>query len=182
METWYKVIKDENYCKSFLEIFCDLHDYRITNINYDFAQNRIDVYFEYDSREEGAILRFINPLSLNINTDVDYETDWLSGCTVRILKNGSFLWYACDEEIADEELSKFKVHWIKAEQIRFAYVNKNHEIEELPRDMLDCIWNELDWKTGKYKKISKHFGVYKVEEKTDCEDGFRSSCDKIKSS
>lgn len=115
MGKWFNVIKDKEYLKEFIEIFCAFHDYRITKIIFDAAQNQVDVILEYDTPNVAKVLlRFIGISAMHINTDIDYEVDWLSGTEFLLTDSYNLLWYT-EEGCSVEEVRKDKyLTWIES--------------------------------------------------------------------
>ena len=102
-EQWYKIIKDEEYCSDILGIFCELHDYMITKIIFQYQDSTATVYLRYDTDDEGVVLKFINVTRINICPKDDDDL-WLVGATIQLTKEGNFLWYTDDEKRDDDEL------------------------------------------------------------------------------
>lgn len=83
-EQWYRIIKDEEYCSDILDIFCELHDYMITKIIFQYQDSTATVYLRYDTDDEGVVLKFINVTRINIcpkdDDDELYQSrglDWI---------------------------------------------------------------------------------------------------------
>lgn len=162
MEKWYEIKKNSEYVETILEMFCDLHDYRITNINYDLAKNTIDVHFEYDTHDEGVIFKFINVKKLNINTDKDYEFNWLTGAQLYLNEDDNLVWWDNDDYNYEKILNNPYITWIEAEYLHFTFVNKDGKIIELPEDRINPVFSTLNFETYKYESKQKHFEVYEV--------------------
>lgn len=155
-EQWYKIIKDEEYCSDILDIFCELHDYMITKIIYQYQDSTATVYLRYDTDDEGVVLKFINGPK-------DDDDLWLVGATIQLTKEGNFLWYIDDEKWDDDELYQSRgLDWIEAEEIQFAWLDKDNNIIPLSNEKLNSIWSTYNYNTGKYEEIQKNFKVFEV--------------------
>ena len=160
---WYKVIKDEEYFKEFLGIFSEFHDYRITHIEYDFEKNHLMLYLRYDSDEEGAVLKFVNVKDMHICPCDDYEVSWLFGSGLKMSPSYSLCWYNVDDEDNIDEIKKDKnLTWIESEQIIFAWLDKDNQVAPLTDEQLNPVWKILNYETGKYESVQKHFRVFEV--------------------
>ena len=165
MDKWYKIIPDVKYCSEILELFCDLHDYIIENIKYDYNANTIEVFFEYDTHREGVILRFKGIDEFHIIAP-DRDAPHLSGAKIIVTTDNHFLWYNDDSELSKDEIKKTQwLTWIQAIDIHFAFVNIiNGEkiIEALSEEQINPIWHVLNYDTMQYQDIQKHFTVYEL--------------------
>ena len=162
-ETWYKILKDEKYCSEVLDIFCALHDYMITDINYEYQNKTLKIYFRYDSDDEGAVLKFLGVKRLNIFA-AD-ESQWVMGTKVRPTTDNTLLWCDIEDDLSAEELVKgTDYNWVEADEIHFAWLDKNNEIIPLTEGRLNPVWRILNYETGKYEDVRRHFEVYEVGE------------------
>ena len=160
---WYKVIKDEEYFKEFLGIFSEFHDYRITHIEYDSEKNHLMLYLRYDTDEEGVVLKFINVKDMHICPCDDYEISWLSGSALKMTSSYSLFWYNVDDEDNIDEIKKDKnLTWIESEQIIFAWLDKDNRVAPLTDEQLNPVWKILNYETGKYDSVQKHFRVFEA--------------------
>lgn len=161
-EQWYRIIKDEEYCSDILDIFCELHDYMITKIIFQYQDSTATVYLRYDTDDEGVVLKFINVTRINICPKDDDDL-WLVGATIQLTKEGNFLWYIDDEKWDDDELYQSRgLDWIEAEEIQFAWLDKDNNIIPLSNEKLNPIWSTYNYNTGKYEKVQKNFKVFEV--------------------
>ena len=158
---WYKVIKDEEYFKEFLGIFSEFHDYRITHIECDFEKNHLMLYLRYDTDEEEAVLKFVNVKDMHICSCGDYEVSWLFGSGLKMSPSYSLFWYNVDDEDNIDEIKKDKnLTWIESEQIIFAWLDKDNQVALLTDEQLNSVWRILNYETGKYESVQKHFRVF----------------------
>lgn len=166
MGKWFNVIKDKEYLKEFIEMFCAFHDYRITKIIFDAAQNQVDVILEYDTPNVAKVLlRFIGISAMHINTDIDYEVDWLSGTEFLLTDSYNLLWYN-EEGYSVEQIRKAEyLTWIESERVHFAVLDKNEMPAELPDSYLHQTWHVLNDQTMKYEDIHKEFRVFECKER-----------------
>lgn len=162
-EHWYRVIKDEEYCSQILDIFCRLHDYMITQIEYQNQNNTAYVYLRYDTDDEGVLLKFIGVNRINICPLESNETPWLEGANIQLTEDRKILWYDIYDKCEDKEVFNSRdLNWIEAEEMQFAWLDINNSIIPLPDDRINPAWSVLNYESGKYEKIQKHFKVYKV--------------------
>ena len=163
-QVWYKVIKDNNYYATCLDIFCGLHDYRISHIYYDLANNTLYICLRYDTDTEGVLLKFIDVVDFHIHPEDDYEIAWLFGATIQFNdKNNTFFWYESDDDISIDEVKRSSMNWIESQEIHFAWLDKENQMIPLTEERLNPICHILNYETMEYEEISKHYKVYKVE-------------------
>lgn len=160
---WYKIIKDEKYFDEFLGIFSDFHDYRITHMEYDCETNTLLLYLGYDTGLEGALLKFIHVEGMHICPCTEYESDWLSGATVKMTSSYSLIWCNADDVCDIDEIRADKtLTWIESEQIRFAWLDKDNQIIPLTDERLNPVWKIMSYETKEYESVPKHFRVFEV--------------------
>lgn len=163
MGKWFNVIKDIEYLKEFKEMFSDFHDYRIVKIIFDASQNQVDVVLEYDVPDlEKVLLRFNEISAMNINTNIDYEANWLLGTELLLADNYNLIWCS-DEGYSVEEIRRNRnLTWIEAGRICFALLDKNGMAVEFPDSYLHQTWQVLNYQTMKYEEIHKEFRVFEL--------------------
>ena len=77
--------------------------------------------------------------------------------------SNSIFWYNVDDEDNIEEIKKDeKLTWIEAEQIIFAWLDKNNQVAPLTDEQLNPVWKMLNYETGKYDSVREHFRVFEV--------------------
>ena len=52
--------------------------------------------------------------------------------------------------------------WIESEQIIFAWLDKDNQVTPLTDEQLNPVWKILNYETGKYESVQKHFRVFEV--------------------
>lgn len=163
MGKWFNVIKDSEYLKEFMEMFSAFHDYRIEKIIFDASQDQVDLILEYDvPNYEKVLLRFNEISAININTNIDYGADWLSGTEIFLTDNYNLIWCS-DEGYSVEEIREVKyLTWIEAGRICFALLDKDGTLVEFPDSYLHQTWQVLNYQTMKYEEIHKDFRVFEL--------------------
>ena len=160
-EQWYKIIKDEAYCSEILDIFYSLHDYMITEMDYDYQNKTLKIYFRYDTDDEGVVMKFIGVKKLNVYAED--ESQWLTGANIQVTNDNTLLWYALDDRLnSNEVVNGTDYNWVEAEEVLFAWLDKNNDIKPLTEEQLNPIWKKLNYETDKYEEVQKHFLVYEV--------------------
>ncbi len=160
-DQWYKIIKDEAYCSKVLDIFYSLHDYMITEMNYDYQNKTLKIFFRYDTDDEGVVMKFIGVKKLNVYAED--ESQWLTGTNIQVTDDDTLLWYALEDRLNSNEVVKgTDYNWVEAEEVHFAWLDKNNDIKPLTEERLNPIWKKLNFETDKYEEVQKHFLVYEV--------------------
>lgn len=73
----------------------------------------------------------------------------------------SLFWYNVDDEDNIDEIKKDKnLTWIESEQIIFAGLDKDKQVALLTDEQLNSVWRILNYETGKYESVQKHFRVF----------------------
>ena len=73
----------------------------------------------------------------------------------------SLCWYNVDDEDNIDEIKKDKnLTWIESEQIIFAWLDKDNQVALLTDEQLNSVWRILNYETGKYESVQKHFRVF----------------------
>ena len=153
MAVWYELEKSDQGIKDFMECNWEFHDFRIEQVAFIPRKNMVELFLLYDTRDEGMLLRFLNPYGMNVNVDIDYEADWLLGASL-MKEDDTILWIAADNiDLDNEYLEDLKKHltWIQAEKLIWAVTDGNGNPIEIPQTRLDQIWNDYG------TKIEKHF-------------------------
>ena len=52
--------------------------------------------------------------------------------------------------------------WIESEQIIFAWLDKDNRVAPLTDEQLNPVWKILNYETGKYDSVQKHFRVFEA--------------------
>ena len=93
----------------------------------------------------------------------DYEVSWLFGSGLKLTPSNSLFWYNVDDEDNIDEIKKDKnLTWIESEQIIFAWLDKDNQVVPLTDEQLNPVWKILNYETGKYESVQKHFRVFEV--------------------
>lgn len=121
------------------------------------------LYLRYDTDEEGTVLKFVNVKDMHICSCGDYEVSWLFGSGLKISPLYSLFWYNVDNEDNIDEIKKDKnLPWIESEQIIFAWLDKDNQVAPLTDEQLNSVWRILNYETGKYESVQKHFRVFEL--------------------
>ena len=65
-------------------------------------------------------------------------------------------------DIYDEIKKDKNLTWIESEQIIFAWLDKDNQVAPLTDEQLNPVWKILNYETGKYESVQKHFRVFEV--------------------
>ena len=161
MAKWYEVEKTEKGIKEFLECNWEFHDFRAVKIEYVPGMDMVEIFLQYDTGCEGVLLRFAWIKDMHINTQHDFDADWICGSSLVLLENGSLIWL--DEEFPEnklEEVKKFAT-WIEAERMFWAVTDETGNPIEMPENRINQVWNTY----GKMEE--KHFELMEFKGKWD---------------
>ena len=151
MAIWYEIEKNEKSIEDFLDCNWGFHDFREQSIRYVPGMDMVEIFLQYDTRKEGVLLRFAWIHDLHINTQKDYDADWIYNSMLKIVDKTLFLWM--DEEDDDiDEMKKFAT-WVEAERIFWAVTDGDGNPVEMPLDRIEQIREDSITK----KKMKKHF-------------------------
>lgn len=154
MAIWYKLVDtSDSGIKEFVSMFWGFHDFRIGTVTYAYEKNYLDLFLEYDTEEEGLILRFVGVSDFHINTDRDFEADWIMGGSVTAISEDTLLW--TDQEDMDIASIKKYENWVCAGKLFWAVTDGKGNAVELPYNYQHQTLYTLNYQTGKYE-ISKH--------------------------
>ncbi len=137
----------------------------IEHYYFSIYKNRdLKIFFRYDTDEEGVVLRFIGVKRLHIAT-VDYYNQWLLGSRIMLTSDNTLLWCDADDKTnIDEIVGNKDINWVEADEIWFAWLDKNNEICPLSEEQINPVWLVMNFKTGKYEDFPKNFKVYPVSD------------------
>jgi hypothetical protein len=145
MAIWYEVEKNTQGINDFLDCNYGFHDFRHERIEYVPGKDMVEIFLRYDTMKEGVLLRFAWISDMHINTNRDYDADWLFGSTLHILPNGNLLWMDVDElEGVDEKtIEEWKPHttWVESERIFWAITDGDGIPIEMPTSKIEQVWN-----------------------------------------
>ena len=48
-------------------------------------------------------------------------------------------------------------NWFEAEEVHFAWLDKNNDIKPLMEEQINPIWKKLNYETDKYEEVQKLF-------------------------
>ena len=156
MAVWYEVEKSEKGITHFLESNWCFHDFRPEKVEYVPGKDMVEIFLKYDTRDQGVLLRFVWIHDVHINTQRDYDAEWLNGSVAFVLENGSFIWL--DDGWSEDSilhLDKLKTYttWVEAERIMWAITDADGNPIEMPPERKDQVWN-VDG-----KQIEEHFDL-----------------------
>ena len=165
MAVWYEVEKSEKGICDFLESNWAFHDFRPERVEYIPGKDLVEIFLKYDTRDQGVLLRFAWVHDMHINTQRDYDAEWLSGSVAFVLPNGSFIWLDSDSwaEQSREHIDEIKQYatWIESDRIMWAVTDGDGNPVEMPPDRIDQIWNICG------KEINKHFDLKEFRDNWD---------------
>ena len=155
MAVWYEVEKSEKGIAHFLESNWCFHDFRPERVEYIPGKDMVEIFLKYDTDDQGVLLRFVWIHAMHINTDRDYEAEWLSGSIAFILENGAFIWLD-DDNWGDESIShldeiKTYTTWVESERIMWAITDAYGNPVEMPSKRINQICNIWG------QQVEKHF-------------------------
>lgn len=75
MAVWHKVIRDEEYLQSFMEMNWEFHDFREERITYLAETNSVEIFLKYDTGNEGVLIRFKGVHGFHVRVGKDYEAE-----------------------------------------------------------------------------------------------------------
>lgn len=157
MAVWYEVEKSEYGITHFLDSNWGFHDFRPEKVEYVPGKDMVEIFLKYDTGDQGVLLRFVWIHDMHINTQRDYDSEWLSGSVAFILENGTFIWLDddCWGEKSILHLGEIKAYttWVESERIMWAITDADGNPVEMPLDRKDQVWN-VDG-----KQIEKHFDL-----------------------
>lgn len=157
MAIWYKLDGGNFGIKEFMDMFHGFHDYRINKVTYIPEKNCLDVFLEYDTRQEGVLLRFTGVVDFHINPNRDFEADWIAGSSLFTTLEGNYLWI--DEEGTEDNQEELKKYgsWACAAKVFWAVTDAKGIPIELPSTYLHQTWSILNWETGQYESSEYEF-------------------------
>jgi hypothetical protein len=148
MAIWYEVEKNAQGIHDFLDSNYDFHDFRHERIEYVPGKDMVEIFLKYDTMTEGVLLRFTWIHDMHINTNQDYDADWLCGSTLLILSNGHLLWMDVDqfEGVNEENLEKWKPYstWVESERIFWAITDGDGNPIDMPANKIEPVRIEND--------------------------------------
>lgn len=157
MPIWYEVEKTEKGFRDFLDSNWSFHDFRPERVTYIPGKDMVEIFLLYDTRDEGVLLRFAWIHGVHINTERDYDAEWLNGSVIIGLDNDSLIWLDDDGwgEHSKEHLDELKQHttWVEADRLFWAITDANGNPIEMPADRIDQTWEIYG------RKEFKHFDL-----------------------
>ena len=161
MAVWHKVIRDEEYLKTFMEMNWEFHDCREERITYIAETNSVEIFLKYDTGAEGVLIQFKDVHGFNVRVGKDYEAEWIGGVSCLLLPGNSFLWIVEDELSLDksEQIEEAKKYctWVEAESIIWAVTDGEGNPIDMPEDRINQTWNVWG------ETVEKHFKVMACE-------------------
>lgn len=161
MAIWYEVEKTEDGINNFLDCNWGFHDFRAERIEYVPEMDMVEIYLKYDTRKEGVLLRFAWIKDMHINTQHDYDADWIYNSCLFITEKGTLIWV--DEDITELEFGEVKhfATWVEAERMFWAVTDEEGNLVEMPEERINQEWN-IDGKV-----VKKHFVLKEFSNKWD---------------
>ena len=152
---YWLIAETESELNELLDMFWSFHDFRIENVDYAAAPDRIDLLLEYDTHEFRVLLRFIGNVRMNFLPVNDYPVDWLTDSQLGKDKKGQVIWAGA--EGIDVNALPSDVLWIAGDILHYALLDENGQAKKLPKDLVQQVWHELNYDTGEYEDIEKGF-------------------------
>lgn len=164
MAIWYEVEKTEKGIKDFLESNWCFHDFRPECVQYIPGKDMAEIFLKYDTMKEGVLLRFAWIHGMGVNTERDYDAEWLFGAAAVLLENQTILWFDNDsrDNKSKEHLEDIKASttWVESERIFWAVTDGEGNPTEMPSDRIDQEWNTLGKKTRKHFDLKPFTGCW----------------------
>lgn len=142
MAVWYEVEKSEAGINDFLDCNWGFHDFRPELVSYVPGKDMVEIFLKYDTMREGVRLRFAWIHDMHINTQRDYDAEWIYDSTLIRLENNAFIWL--DEEGDKNDIDDLKkiATWVEAERIFWAVTDGEGNPIEMPLDRIDQVWRD----------------------------------------
>ncbi len=142
MAVWYEVEKSEAGINDFLDCNWGFHDFRPEPVSYVPGKDMVEIFLKYDTMREGVRLRFAWIHDMHINTQRDYDAEWIYDSTLIRLENNAFIWL--DEEGDKNDIDDLKkiATWVEAERIFWAVTDGEGNPIEMPLDRIDQVWRD----------------------------------------
>lgn len=118
---FYSIPNTEKDIEHFLALFWGFHDFRIYEVHYYPAKDRIDLILEYDNQELKVLLRLEGSVQLHYSWQ-DFECDWMFGASLRLVGNKRFQWINSDEFDNCPELPD-GLFWLMSDKINWTIVD-----------------------------------------------------------
>ncbi len=150
---FYSIPKTDKGINLFLDLFWGFHDFRIYEVHYYPAKDRIDLILEYDSRELKVLLRFEGTALLHYAWQ-DFECDWMYGAEIRLIDNKRFQWINSEEFNNRPDLPD-GLFWIAADKITWTIVDEECKPKAFSFKELHPSW---------IKKRQVESGEYEINE------------------
>lgn len=151
---WYCAETEEELA-DLLEMFWGFHDFRIEEIGYSAAEDRIDLQLEYDTHEFRVVLSFIGVAFMNFSAGYCYPADWLQGASLGLGAQGQIVWVA-DEGVDSKNLPK-NVLWVSGLALNYAMLDSDGRLIDIPRYVVRQERRSYDHETGKWVECSRDF-------------------------
>lgn len=141
MSVWYEVEKTKEGLVSFLDCNRSFHDFRPERVLYVPGKDMVEIFLKYDTMQEGVLLRFTGINGVHINTNRDYDAEWLNGSVIMCLDNDSLIWLDDDDrgENSREYLEDLKqiTTWVESKRLLWAVTDACGNPVEMPDDRID---------------------------------------------
>lgn len=139
MAIWYEVEKNEQGMKDFLDCNWCFHDFRPESISFVPGKDMVEILLQFDTRTEGVLLRFVGVHNFHVNIHRDYEADWMSGSTLKLLENGCLIWFDDDNASDIIDLTRYTT-WVEADRLIWAATDAEGHPIELTESRIDQSW------------------------------------------
>lgn len=151
---WY-CAETESELAELLEMFWEFHDFRIEQIDYSAAEDRIDLRLEYDTHDIRVLLRFVDCAYMNFESGRWYPADWLQGASLGLRSQGQIVW-AADDGIDPLNLPN-NVLWISGFAFSYAMLDEQGRPTAIPESIVHQEYRGYDYKLGKKVEYAKDF-------------------------
>lgn len=160
MAVWYEVEKTEDGINNFMECNWEFHDFRAERIEYVPGMDMVEIFLKYDTGREGVLLRFAWIKDMHVNTQHDYDAEWIVGSSL-LMKNNTLIWL--DDETSEEDIEETKCYatWVEAERLFWAVTDEEGNPIEMPTERMNQKWNT----NGRIEE--KHFDLKRFSGKWD---------------
>ena len=153
-DNWY-CAETESELAELLEMFWGFHDFRIEQIDYSAAEDRIDLRLEYDTHDIRILLRFAGGVYMNFRPGYCYPADWLQGASLGLRSQRQVVWVA-DDGIDPRGLPN-DVLRISGFVFNYAMLDKEGRLTAIPENIMHQRFRGYDYKLGKKVEYAKDF-------------------------
>lgn len=166
MAIWYEVKKNEKSINNFMDCNWGFHDFRPERVEFIPGKDMVEIFLKYDTMTEGVLLRFVWVHDLHVNTQRDYDAEWIYGSELIVTDDGNMVWVDVDDWDINipqnlEKVKKFATY-VEAERLMWAVTDAEGNPVELPEDRINQVWknwNEVEEKHFELDEFSDNWNT-----------------------